>query len=87
MLTFAPPMPARWYVEENGSAAILTAKGLAGVAPEVNLRECVTCIPPLSANNSAHSGFETQSRHHQMSETGYQWPQKWTCVLQIFLKK
>ena len=69
MLTFAPPVPARRYVEENVSAAMLTAKRLAGVAPEVNLRECVTCISPLSANKAAHSGFETQRRHHQKSET------------------
>ena len=36
-----PPMPCR-YVEETGSAAMLAAKRSAGVAPEVNLRECVT---------------------------------------------
>ena len=36
-------MPGRRYVEEIGSAAILAAKRLAGVAPEVNLREHLTC--------------------------------------------
>ena len=41
----APPMPARRYVEEKGLAAILAAKRLAGVAPEVNLSEYVTCMP------------------------------------------
>ena len=35
-------MPACRYVEENGLAAMLTTKRLAGVTLEVNLRECVT---------------------------------------------
>ena len=29
-----------------------------------------TCMPRPSVNNAAHSGFETQRRHHQKSETG-----------------
>ena len=32
-------MPAHRYVEEIGSAAMLAAKRLAGVAPEVNFRK------------------------------------------------
>ena len=51
-------------------AAILAAKSLAGVAPEVNLRECVTCTPLPSANKAAHSNFETKRRHNQNSKTG-----------------
>ena len=54
----------------DGSAAMLAAKRSAGVEPEVNLRECVTHMPPLNANKAAHSGFETQRRHHQKSKTG-----------------
>ena len=38
----------------------------AGAAPEVNFRECIS----PSANKAAHSGFETQRRHHQKSKTG-----------------
>ena len=53
-------MPAHRYVEEIG---------LAGVAPDMNLRECLTCIPPPSANKAAHFGFEPQRRHHQKSKT------------------
>ena len=35
-----------------------------------------------------HPGFETQDRHHQKSKTGvYVSPEKWTNVLQIFIKK
>ena len=41
-----------------------------GVAPEVNLREHVTCTPLPSANKAAYSGFETQRRRHQKSKTG-----------------
>ena len=63
-------MPACMYVEENGSAAMLAAKWVAGVAPEVNLRDHVTCMPLPSVNKAAHSGFETQRRRCQKSKTG-----------------
>ena len=51
-------MPAYRYVEEIG---MLAANRLAGVAPEVNLREHVDliCMPLQSVNKAAHSGFET----------------------------
>ena len=52
------------------------------VAPEVNFRECISCMPPLSANKAAHSGFETQRRHHQKSKTRVSVAQKCTCVHQ-----
>ena len=58
------------YVYENGSAAMLAAKRSAGVAPEVNLREYVTHTPLPNSIKAAHSGFETQSRHHQKYKTG-----------------
>ena len=50
-------MPGRRYVEEISLAAILAIKRSAGIAPEVNLRERVTCTPPPSANKAAHSGI------------------------------
>ena len=62
-------MPAHRYVEETGLAAILATKRSTGVTPEVNLRECVTCMPLPSANKAAHSGFETQRRYHQKFKT------------------
>ena len=43
-------------VKENGLAAMLAAKRSAGVAPEVNFRECVICTPPPNVNKAAHSG-------------------------------
>ena len=49
---------------------ILAAKRSAGVEPLVNLREYVARMPPPSMNKAAHSGFETQKRHHQKSKTG-----------------
>ena len=66
----APPMLAHMYVEENGLAAMLASKKrLAGVTPEVNLWEHATCVPLPSVNKAAHSGFETQRKHHQKSKT------------------
>ena len=59
-----------WYVENISLVAMLAAKRLAGVAPEVNLREHVICIPPPSANKAAYFGFEIQSRCHQKSKAG-----------------
>ena len=58
------------YMEEISLAAMLAAKRSAGVTPEVNLRELVTRTPLPSVNKAAHSGFETQSRHHKKSKTG-----------------
>ena len=66
----APPMPAHRCVENNCSAVMLATKRSAGVTPEVNLRECVTCMSLPSMNKAAYSGFETQRRHHQKSKTG-----------------
>ena len=40
---------------------------LAGLAPIVNLKECITHTPPPSGNKAAQSGFETQRRHHKKS--------------------
>ena len=56
-------------MEENGLAAMLATKRSAGVAPEVNLRECVTCMPVPSANRDAHFGFETQRKCYGKSKT------------------
>ena len=65
------------YVDRNDSAAMLAAKRLTGVAPEVNLREYTLCMSLSSVNGDGHSGFETQRRHHQMSKKqGCQWLKK-----------
>ena len=41
----APPMPACRYMEDNGSCAMLATKMSAGVTPEMNLMEHITCTP------------------------------------------
>ena len=53
----------------NGSAAMLAAKRSAGIASEVYLRN------PLHTGDEAckhgiHTGFETEARRHQKSNTG-----------------
>ena len=63
-------MPDRRYVDEIGSGAMLAGKRLAGAAPEVKLRKAVTSMPLPCKNKVAHSGLETQRRHHQKSKTG-----------------
>ena len=67
---------------------MLAAKSLGGVASEVNLRECISPIPKLSTNKAAHSGFETQRRHHQKSKTGISVaPQKGLMSSKLFFTK
>ena len=41
-------MPTQKLVEEIGSTAMVAAKRLVGVTPEVNLRETVIHMPPPS---------------------------------------
>ena len=57
------------YVDQKGLAAMLGAKRLAGVTPEVTLRN------PLHAGKEAceqgiYPGFETQGTWHQKSKIG-----------------
>ena len=81
-------MPAHMYMEQNGLVAILAIKRSTGVAPDVNLRECVTCMPPPTAIRAVHSGFETQRRCHQKFKRGVLVaPQKGVIFSEIFQKK
>ena len=41
----------------------------AGITPEMNLREHVTCMPLSSRNKAGHSAFETQIRCHHKFKT------------------
>ena len=69
-------------------AAVLAIYTSGGVAPEVNLGECISHTPPQSSNKAAptlalkHRGDVTRS-----PKQGYQWPKKWTHVQQKFLKR
>ena len=53
-------------MEDIGSVAMLAAKRLAGLTPEVNLRKYVTHIFLTSLNKAAIYGFKTHRRSHQM---------------------
>ena len=55
-------MPGSRYVEEIGSAAMLAAKRLADIAPEVSLRE-------YAHFGQAGIRLITQRRRHQKSKT------------------
>ena len=69
-------------------AAMLAIKRSAGVAPEVNLRECIICKPLSRANKAAQSGFETQRRHQWKSKTWVSVAlQKRVMSSKFFLKK
>ena len=67
---------------------MLATKRLAGVAPEVNLREHISCMPPPSVNKDAHFGFETQRRYYQKSKIGVsEAPQKGLLSSKTFILK
>ena len=70
-------MPTCRYVEENG----LAAKRSAGVAPEVNLGECVTCMPPPSTDKAATLALKPRVQNRGISGL------KRTCPPIFFLKK
>ena len=81
-------MPAHRYMEENGLAAMLVTKMSAGVPPEVNLWEHITCMSIPRVNKAANSGFETQRRCQQKSKTGVSVaPQKWLLPSKFSKKK
>ena len=46
-------MPACRCIVES-SSAMLSTKSSAGVAPEVNLRECVVCMPLPNVNRAVY---------------------------------
>ena len=65
-----------WGKQLAAKLAIYTSKG---ITPEVNLRECISHMYLPSANKAAHSGFETQRRHHQKTETDISGPKMDMC--------
>ena len=67
---------------------MVATKRLAGVAPEMNLREPALCTSLSSVNKAAHSGFETQRRCQQKSKTGVSMaPQKGLGSYKNYFKK
>ena len=62
---------------------MLAVKGLAGVAPEVNVREGASCIPLPSANKAAHSGLKSTGDVTRSPKQGYQWPHNEMCMINV----
>ena len=60
----------KMYFQNNHHCMTSSMKSSVGVAPEVNLRHCVSCRPTLSVKEAAHSGYKTPRGHHQKSKTG-----------------
>ena len=59
-----------------------------GVAPEVNLREHISRMPPPSANKAEPTlALKPRGDITRSPKQGYQWSHKWTCVQQKFFKK
>ena len=73
-------MTAHRHVEEIDSTAMLATKMLAGVTPEVNLRECVTHMPLSNINKAAHP----EEMSPKVQNRGISGPTKRTYVLQNF---
>ena len=69
-------------MEENGSAGMLVAKRLAGVAPEVNLRECVADICASTKHKYGQPTLKLKLRRDatRSSKQGYQLPHKRTLL-------
>ena len=74
----------RRYVEDMAQLPCWLPAGSAGVAPEVNLREHLTHMPPPNMNKADHPGFETHRRRHLKSKTGISGPTKRIHVLPNF---
>ena len=74
-----------WGKRSADMLAIYTSRG---VAPEVNLRECISRTPPKSSNKAKPTlALKPRGDDTGSLKQGYQWPQKWTCVQQKFFKK
>ena len=74
-------------LHKYGSAAMVATKRSTGVSPEVNVKECTSCMLLPSANKAAHSGFETQRRPPEVQNRGISRPTKRIDVLQFFFQK
>ena len=67
---------------------MLDIKRSAGVAPEVNLKEHVTCTPQASANKAAYYGSENpEEMSPEVKNCGINGPTKRAYVLQKLFKK
>ena len=64
-------------------AAMLAIYTNRGVTPEVNLRECISCMPLQSLNKAEPTlALKPRGDITRSPKQGYQWPQKWACIQQ-----
>ena len=74
-----------WGKRPAAMLAIYTGRG---VTPEENLREHISRMPPQSLNKAEPTlALKPRGDITRSLKQGYQWPQKWTCIQQKFLKK
>ena len=74
-----------WGKRPAAMLAIYTGRG---VAPEVNLKECISRTPPQSLNKAEPTlALKPRGDVTRSPKQGYQWPQEWTCVQQKLKKK
>ena len=70
-----------WGKRPAAMLAICTGRG---VAPEVNLRERISHMPPQSSNKAEPTlALKPRGDVTRSLKQGYQWPQKWTCPTKI----
>ena len=81
------PIPASRYEEEDSLAAIPATKMSEGVAPEMNLREHVTHMPPPSVNKATRLALKPIGDVSRSPKQGYQWPHKKDFCLQNMFSK
>ena len=63
-----------WGKQLAAMLAIYTGRG---VAPEVNLRECISHMPPQSSNKAEPTlALKPRGDITRSPKQGYQWPQK-----------
>ena len=81
-------MPACRYMEDNSLAAMLASKRSAGVAPEVNLRECIShiCLHQVQIRLPTLV-LKPRGDVSRSPKQGYQWPHKKDLCPAIFFKK
>ena len=77
-----PPL-LMWGRQLAAMLALYTGKG---VAPEVNLRECISHMPAQSSNKAEPTlALKPRGDVTRSPKQGSQWPHKWTCVQQKFI--
>ena len=85
MVQIQHPTSAETRMRGKRPAAMLAIYTSRGVAPGVNLRQCISHTPLQSSNKAAHTqALKPREDITRSPKQGYQWPEKWTCVQQKF---